>query len=103
LPPNWISISVGTATIQGLGYNKDRTWIIIYNNSTNIVDWDHNSSMTINTGGPLPPGTGVALAEAENDQTHDPIYLVASGPSSDVRVYEGTGVANYAQILWKLR
>ena len=103
MPPYWKQITVGTTPILGLPYNKNRTILVIYNLSGNLVYWDHSSSVLVSTGGPVAANQAYILEESDGDDTHEPVWFISAQAGNTVALYEGSGITSAMRAFLKMR
>lgn len=83
-------VIVGTTAERGVEPNKDRTSLVIYNNSTTAtVFYGSDTSLSTDDGVPIAPKTGFAFSTETGDNPEMAYYLVSTGADTDVRVGEG--------------
>jgi len=83
--------SLGTTPIKAIGYAANRTSLVIYNNSANIVYWANSRDMCQEGSGfPIKSGVSFSLKIPEDDPRPE-IWLVANVAASDTAIYEGYG------------
>ena len=83
-------VIVGTTAIQAVNYDKERSSLIIFNNSgTATVYYGFDNTLTATNGVPIPPRSGLSFSRQSGDDARIAMWLVASAVSTDVRVGEG--------------
>lgn len=80
--------SVGTTQTQVIWLQLNRTSLAFFNNSANVI---YIGEKDQGTGGfPIPAGGSISFKIPEDDVTGE-LWAIASGASSDLRIYEGYG------------
>ncbi len=83
-------ITVGTTAIQAVRFNKDRSSLVIFNNSaTATVYYGSDGALTAANGIPIPPRSGMAFSRQTGDDPRISYWLVSSALTTDVRIGEG--------------
>lgn len=83
-------ITVGTTAIQAVRYNKSRTSLVIFNNSTTAtVYYGSDGTLTASNGIPIPPRSGMVFSKQSGDDPRISYWLVSSAAGTDVRIGEG--------------
>jgi hypothetical protein len=83
-------VIVGTTAERGVEPNKDRSSLVIYNNSTTAtVYYGSDTSLTTDDGVPIGPKTGFAFSVETGDNPEMAYYLLSTAADTDVRVGEG--------------
>lgn len=83
------SVQVGTAVTEIVPYNDRRLALALQNNGQFRVFLSEDPVSVAEQGFPLDPGVMVSFSVADGDQPWWAFYGIASGGTSEIRVYEG--------------
>ncbi|MDD3523851.1 MAG: hypothetical protein PHQ41_04040 [Candidatus Cloacimonetes bacterium] len=87
------AIVIGLASEIAANYDKDRSSLIIYNNSASaVIYYGSDNTLSTSNGFPIPPKTGLAFSEQTGDDPSLAYWLVSDTAGTDVRVGEGRAV-----------
>ena len=92
------SRTIGTTPARVVDYSKNRTVVMIYNNSSQIVYLGTGSGVSTSDGFPLSPYQGAVFAMEFGDDPSIAYYAVTGSGTADIRVWEGYGKTTGALI-----
>jgi hypothetical protein len=84
----FFQVYVGTTQVRLVSVNDRRTALAIHNNSANNL---YIGARGQNSNGWLIASGGSASFKTPEDDPTEELWAIASGASSDIRVYEGFG------------
>ena len=82
-------VSVGLTATQAVNYDKERSSLVIFNNSTTAtVYYGFDSGLDSANGVPIPPRSGMSFSRDTGDNPKIARYLVSTAAATDVRIGE---------------